>query len=102
MVEGCKADDLSVISATGKTVPVTELVVDDDRDLAASRLTEFASGLRIDTTTKWIETKVLTWGYPLSYDGPPPLRTVGYLSGFVFEPPPWSMRCDYSRGITQA
>lgn len=29
-----------------------------------------------------VGTKVSTWGYPLGYNGPAPLLTIGYLSGF--------------------
>jgi S1-C subfamily serine protease len=88
VVEGCKAGDLTVVSATGKTLPVTDLVVDDDRDLAAARLTNFTGGLKIDLGSKRVRTMVSTWGHPLSYDGPPPLATVGWIAGFAFEPAP--------------
>ena len=89
VVEGCNAGDLSVTSATGKTVAVVDLVVDDERDLAAARFdTKPVIGLKIDTSVKRVHTLVSTWGHPLGYDGPPPLLTVGYLGGFVFEPAP--------------
>jgi hypothetical protein len=89
VVEGCVAADLAVISASGKHIQVTDLVVDDARDLAVARLSQPVSGgLKIDTALKRTGAQVSAWGHPLIYDGPPPLLTVGYLSGFAFEPPP--------------
>jgi len=34
-----------------------------------------------------IGTQVATWGFPLGYNGPAPLLSIGYLSGFNDSPP---------------
>jgi hypothetical protein len=41
-----------------------------------------SGGLDIDTTSVPTETKILAWGHPLSYNGPSPILSVGYVAGF--------------------
>lgn len=60
-------------------------VADPARDLAILTPTEKLAGgltLGLDDTVA-VGTAVSTWGFPLGYNGPAPLLSVGYLSGFI-------------------
>ncbi len=84
VVEGCRISSIKAISSRGHEVNFNDLIVDQNRDLAALLLNETTEGgLSIsDEEGVSVGTKVSTWGYPLGYNGPAPLLTIGYLSGF--------------------
>lgn len=65
------------------------MVVDKNRDLIALEPdTKLQGGLDIhDEEDIQVGTQVCTWGYPLGYNGPAPLLSVGFLSGFNDSPP---------------
>lgn len=84
VVRGSAVSDLHVVSATGQICRVSGLVVSPKLDLAAIRLQKApADGLRIQVLKPQVGERVHTWGYPLAWNGPSPLLSVGYLAGFT-------------------
>ena len=84
IVEGSTIDSIRAISSKGVEVNFHNLIVDRNRDLVALLPDEkIEGGLDIsDEEGISVGTQVSTWGYPLGYNGPAPLLTMGYLSGF--------------------
>jgi hypothetical protein len=88
VVEGCTKDEMFADPWSQADVfGFTKMVTDKGRDLAllhpAKHLTgglELASAADQDPL---IETSVETWGFPLNYNGPAPLLSVGYVAGYV-------------------
>jgi S1-C subfamily serine protease len=60
------------------------MTVDADRDLAVLRpRAKLAGGLQLGSDAALsLESKVTTWGFPLIYNGPAPILSVGYIAGF--------------------
>ena len=83
VVKGCTFAEVVAISSDNKQLKFTKLVVDENRDLAIlTPESSIISDLEIDNQKVETETKVLTWGHPLAYNGPSPILSVGYLAGF--------------------
>jgi S1-C subfamily serine protease len=84
VVCGCGAADLTAQTALGQPVEFSVLVRDEDRDLAALRpKTTLQGGLELAPAEETPPgERVNTWGYPLIYNGPAPLLSVGYVSGY--------------------
>ena len=83
VVRGSGAGDLVVIASRGHRLAVTSLKVDADLDLAALQVNPPpTTRLRIQMDPPAIGERVHTWGYPLAWNGPSPLLSVGYLAGF--------------------
>jgi S1-C subfamily serine protease len=88
VVRKCDAPDLEVISSAGERITVSSLVVDSYRDLAAMTTTGVQPGLRIEKHSRMnVGSGLSTWGYPFGIDGPAPLWTIGYLSGYNYYKP---------------
>jgi S1-C subfamily serine protease len=89
VVEGCTAADIIGISSERRQIHFNRLVSDQNRDLVALTPRDaLTGGLSIvEEGNIQVGTQVATWGYPLGYNGPAPLLTVGYLSGFSDSPP---------------
>jgi hypothetical protein len=84
VVEGCQSGDLTAQSPDGGMVTFSKMVTDSTRDLALLKPSKHIAGgftLGNEQAVKTGET-VTTWGFPLIYNGPAPLLSVGYLSGF--------------------
>ncbi|WP_074165413.1 trypsin-like peptidase domain-containing protein [Klebsiella aerogenes] len=84
VITGCDANQIFAISAYGQKIPISQKWVDPNRDLALLRpAIKQTGGLSIveDNDLK-VGESVTTWGYPLGYNGPAPLLSVGYLAGF--------------------
>jgi S1-C subfamily serine protease len=84
VVCGCDSADLQATTPLNKTVQFSKLVRDNDRDVAALIPKEPLNGgltLALDANPAMAE-RVNTWGYPLIYNGPAPLLSVGYVSGY--------------------
>ena len=84
VVEGCLAQDLVATSSSGEAVTFSKMVTDSARDLALLKPAKHINGglaLGDDKLLK-VGESVTTWGFPLIYNGPAPLLSVGYLSGF--------------------
>ncbi len=83
VVKDCTFAEIIAISSDGKQLKFTKVVVDENRDLAILTPESLVnSDLEIDNQKVETETKVLTWGHPLAYNGPSPILSVGYLAGF--------------------
>lgn len=89
VIEGCTANDIIGISSEGNQIHFTKLVADQNRDLVALiPRDDLRGGLStVEEGNIQVGTQVATWGYPLGYNGPAPLLTMGYLSGFNDSPP---------------
>jgi hypothetical protein len=84
VVEGCGSSDLTAISSMAERIMFAKMVTDPNRDLALlkpSRHIEGGLKLGNDISPK-VETAVTTWGFPLIYNGPAPLLSVGYVAGY--------------------
>jgi S1-C subfamily serine protease len=87
---GCKVEDIVARTTQDRIITFSKLVRDEDRDIAAMRTSEPLHGgleLAPDSTTEIAE-RVNTWGFPLIYNGPAPLISVGYVSGYYEVHPP--------------
>lgn len=84
VVTGCVASEIIGISASNTRIAFNKLTIDSNRDLAALFPTQPLIGGLTLGDDKGIQPGqlVYTWGYPLGYNGPAPLLSVGYLSGF--------------------
>lgn len=84
VVRGCNSADIFAVSSFGNQIVFTGVRTDAARDLAAlNPATPLTGGLKLGSTAKLaVGNIVRTWGHPLGYNGPPPLLSVGYLSGF--------------------
>jgi S1-C subfamily serine protease len=89
VVEGCTAADIIGISSEGHQIHFNRLISDQNRDLVALMpQNNLTGGLGIvEEGDIQVGTQVTTWGYPLGYNGPAPLLTIGFLSGFSDSPP---------------
>jgi S1-C subfamily serine protease len=84
VVEGCEARDLLATSPMGEPVAFLNLVTDRNRDLALLRPERrLQGGLELGSdVSPNVGTAVTTWGFPLIYNGPAPLLSVGYVAGY--------------------
>ena len=85
VVRGCSAGEIFAVSSFGQRIAFSSMTVDAARDLAALAPTARPSGglaLAKNSISVEIGAVLRTWGYPLGYNGPAPLLSVGYLSGF--------------------
>jgi hypothetical protein len=85
VVEGVVASEVIAFLSTGEQTRFSNLIVDQNRDLALLKPEkELKGGLEIDPDNAIKPgVQVSTWGFPLGYNGPAPLLTVGYVSGFI-------------------
>jgi hypothetical protein len=84
VVDGCSSTDLWAMSPLGEKITFSKIVTDPNRDLALLRPVNRLEGgfeLGSDASPK-VETRVTTWGFPLIYNGPAPLLSVGYVAGY--------------------
>jgi len=84
VVQGEKEADIQLRSAYGKLHKIGSKAEDANRDLAVLfPVEQLGNGLQLaDSDLRRVGERVWTWGYPLGYNGPPPLLSVGYLSGY--------------------
>jgi hypothetical protein len=84
VVKGCSAGDLYADTPLGKRLKFRKLISDGERDLALLRPSEPVQGgmdLGSDDGLT-LGSQLTTWGFPLIYNGPSPILSVGYLAGF--------------------
>lgn len=84
VVKDCKAQDLQLVTPTGKAFSVSAVDMDEALDLALVRPTSALPGQPLSiapVTPPEIGMQVATWGYPGGYTGLAPLLSVGYLAG---------------------
>ena len=88
VVHGCAHHEMVARSSLGETIQFKNLATDLGRDLALLRPAKTLSGgldLGQDVSPP-LGTTVTTWGFPLTYNGPPPLLSVGYVAGYNAAP----------------
>jgi S1-C subfamily serine protease len=85
VVKGVGSGDIVAISSTNQQISFSKILADQNRDLAILKPDQdLKGGLEIDFGRVIAPgVQVSTWGFPLGYNGPSPLLTVGYVSGFV-------------------
>jgi hypothetical protein len=85
VVEGCTAEEMKANPFGGEGFGFSKMATDTGVDLAVLRPTKHLVGeleLGSDTDPQ-IGTAVNTWGFPLTYNGPAPLLSVGYIAGYM-------------------
>jgi len=87
VVSGCSAEELIASSSSGREVKFAKMITDADRDLALLRpVTTLQGGLVLGNDgDPPLEKRVSTWGFPLMYNGPAPLLSIGYVAGYSEE-----------------
>ena len=90
VINACPINDLIAYSPFGEQIRFKQAQADIERDLAILTPTiPLKGGLLLgDDASPSVGTVVSTWGFPLGYNGPAPLLSVGYLSGFSAQPRP--------------
>lgn len=91
VVHGGQLNQLLLFSPNGQRYNLNSVIVDTVRDLALLTLTQaIAGGYELgDESLIPIGNQAYTWGFPLGYNGPSPLLSVGYLAGLnVIQPFP--------------
>lgn len=84
VVAGCQPKDLLLLTSSGQSFGVSNVVADGAKDLALLRPVPALPGSPLTISSiavPVIGAQVTTWGFPGGYDGLAPLLSVGYLSG---------------------
>lgn len=84
VVHGGQATDIFCLFPDGRKVAVSRIVAADALvDLAVLELAApvNAPPIPVSLTSPQIGAQICAWGFPLAYDGPAPLLTVGYVAG---------------------
>src|SRR5438445_1690176 len=84
VIEGCGKDQLWAMSSRGEKILFANVVTDPKRDLALLRPAKtLQGGLELGSVVSpKVGTTVTTWGFPLIYNGPAPILSVGYVAGY--------------------
>jgi len=84
VVRDCSVSEIYAYSSYRKKISFRQIILDEKRDLAILIPTEeIQGGLSLGSDDNLlVGTLVSTWGFPLGYSEPPPILSVGYLSGF--------------------
>lgn len=84
VIRGNSSSEIFLNSSTGDEIPIVNSIVDNERDLAILEpKSKISGGLVLgDDSVISVGEMVSTWGFPLGYDGPAPLLSVGFLAGF--------------------
>jgi S1-C subfamily serine protease len=85
VVEGCTANEMKANPFGAQEFGFSKMVTDKDVDLALLHPSKhLIGGLELGSDQDSpLSTSVNTWGFPLSYNGPAPLLSVGYVAGYV-------------------
>lgn len=84
VIRGNTQSEIKAQSSFGDVVTFSSLIIDAQRDIAILKPSkELKGGLELHSDDSLLTgTSLATWGFPLGYNGPAPLLSVGYLSGF--------------------
>lgn len=84
VVDGCNAADLEGTTPLNAAIQFSRIIRDEHRDLAVLvPKVALEGGLQLATDASVpLGKAVTTWGFPLIYNGPAPLLSVGYVSGY--------------------
>ena len=82
VVNGCNTTNLLGSTPKGERITFNKIAVDADRDLALLRPAKaMKGGLELGSdVSPALGSAVSTWGFPLIYNGPAPLLSVGYVA----------------------
>jgi S1-C subfamily serine protease len=85
VVEGCTAEEIRANPFGAQEFGFEKMATDKDVDLAVLRPSKhLMGGLELGADQDpLLGTSVNTWGFPLMYNGPAPLLSVGYVAGYV-------------------
>lgn len=85
VVHGNEPSQIIITSSYGERVRIKGCITDGARDLAILEPEKVVGGGFVLGESKDLKVgvPVSTWGFPYGYNGPAPLLTVGYLSGFI-------------------
>jgi S1-C subfamily serine protease len=95
VVSECEPSGVIILGVSGKSIRVTNIVVDVDLDLALLSPSEALTGNSLPISTNdaiSIGSQVSTWGFPAGYTGLAPLLSSGYLSGLDAQQSPAGKR----------
>jgi len=84
VIEGADPNDVVILMADGKKIPVEKIVADFDVDIAMliPKRKIKAKALPLAAAERCsVGAQVSTWGFPAGYNGVQPMLSVGYLSG---------------------
>lgn len=84
VIRGNQSNQIIGASSSGQQISFSNSIVDAQRDLALLKpAKDIGGGLELDDDNSLeIGKMVCTWGFPLGYNGPAPLLSVGFLAGF--------------------
>jgi len=84
VIENCSEKEIILISNKGEKIKVSKIISDSEVDLAIlTPEKKLDGGFEIDNSSDIKPgIQISTWGYPLGYNGPAPLLSIGYISGF--------------------
>lgn len=84
VVKGAAPNQLIAVSSFDERVGISEVVVDELRDLACLKPAKpLDGGFSLpETEMTKVGTRVETWGFPLGYSGPNPLLSIGHIAGY--------------------
>jgi S1-C subfamily serine protease len=85
VVEGCTAGEMRANPFGAQEFGFSKMATDRDVDLAILNPSkQLTGGLELGPDQDSpLGTSVNTWGFPLTYNGPAPLLSVGYVAGYV-------------------
>jgi Trypsin-like peptidase domain len=85
VVEGCTAEEIRANPFGAEEFGFSKMAIDKDIDLALLHPSKtLRGGLELGSDQDPpLGTSVNTWGFPLTYNGPAPLLSVGYVAGYV-------------------
>jgi hypothetical protein len=85
VVKECNASQVLGGLSSGAPIRFGKMAQDEDADLALLRPTvPMTGGLDLGPDQEpTLGTAVSTWGFPLAYNGPAPLLSVGYVAGYT-------------------
>lgn len=85
VVKNCNERQIIAVSAYREEIRIIQIWVDPNKDLAILRpANALSGGLELaESSSLDVGQSLTTWGYPLGYNGPAPLLSVGYLAGFI-------------------
>jgi hypothetical protein len=83
VVHNARLDQIVLVSPTGQQLTINNKITDTVRDLAILFLSKnIQGGFELgDDNSVLIGNQAYSWGFPLEYNGPAPLLSVGYLAG---------------------
>jgi len=85
VLKGCSAEQMVGMTTFGTPVSFVKAVTDANVDLALLKpVQSLGNGLELaETDNLLIGSPIYTWGFPLNFNGPAPLLSTGFLSGFT-------------------